>query len=114
VVDQASANANVRLDLRKPNAGTHVISIDGSQPLVEIVIQNDRAGLYGAWWVGLAACCVRLSRVRGCGQCAWCWGCSARRLSIAHAPVAAALLFPTVFFPVAFLQVASTTPRTRA
>jgi hypothetical protein len=47
VVDASSANVNLLNDLKKPGPGTHVLTIDGSKPVVELVIQNDRAGLYG-------------------------------------------------------------------
>lgn len=49
VIDASNAtgNANILNDLRKPGPGTHVLTIDSGNPVVELVVQNNRAGLYG-------------------------------------------------------------------
>lgn len=46
MIDGASALKDTVLQLGRPGAATHTISLRRGE-LVEIVIQNDRAGLYG-------------------------------------------------------------------
>jgi hypothetical protein len=46
VVDAASSNADVLLKLGVPSAGTHVLTVQPGE-MIEIVIQNDRAGFAG-------------------------------------------------------------------
>jgi hypothetical protein len=46
IVDAAGPNANVVLNLGKPGAASHVLSLKPGE-VVEIVIQNNRAGLFG-------------------------------------------------------------------
>jgi hypothetical protein len=46
IVDAASSNADVFLKLGVPSAGTHVLTVQPGE-MIEIVIQNDRAGFAG-------------------------------------------------------------------
>jgi hypothetical protein len=46
IVDEATANRDVFIKLGKPSAATHVLTVQPGE-VVEIVIQNDRAGLFG-------------------------------------------------------------------
>lgn len=46
IVDAASSNADTFLKLGVPSAGTHVLTVQPGE-MIEIVIQNDRAGLLG-------------------------------------------------------------------
>lgn len=46
VVDEATASKDVFIKLGTPSAATHVLTVQPGE-VVEIVIQNDRAGLFG-------------------------------------------------------------------
>jgi hypothetical protein len=46
VVDAAKGNADVFIKLNTPSAGTHVLTVQPGK-IIEIVIQNDRAGYLG-------------------------------------------------------------------
>eukprot|EP00775_Hariotina_reticulata_P013380 gene13380-13507_t len=46
VADMALGNGFNMLDLNQPGAGTHTLSLEGKK-FIEIVIQNNRAGLFG-------------------------------------------------------------------
>lgn len=46
IVDASTSNADVFIQLGKPSAGTHVLTVQPGQ-MIEIVIQNARAGLGG-------------------------------------------------------------------
>lgn len=46
VVDASGSNKNAVIELGKPGAGTHVMTLQPGE-VVELVVQNNRAGLFG-------------------------------------------------------------------